>query len=54
MLQVGSLVEIRIWDRSRLAALLAIQRDPGRGRIDDERSRAMRAGENDIGARFLG
>ena len=53
MLQVGSLGQIRIWDRSRFAALLAIQRHPGRGRIDHERRGAMRASENNIAARFL-
>ena len=50
----GVICEIRIRNRSRLAAFLAVQRHPGRGGIDDERSGAMRAGENNIAARFLG
>lgn len=41
------------WNGRRPVALLAIQRHPGRGGIDHERSRAVRTRENDVAARFL-
>ena len=37
-----------------VATLLALQRHSGSSGVDDERGRAIRAGENDVVARFWG
>ena len=50
---VGGRFERDLRNRRGFAALLAIQRHSGRCGIDDERGRAMRAGENDVAARRL-
>jgi hypothetical protein len=43
----------RGWDSNRLATFLAIDRQSGRRGVDDQCSRAVRAGENDVAARRL-
>lgn len=60
VLQIGnpdgvprSRLKSRMWNGRRFATFLAIQRHTGSGGVDDERSRTMRAGENDVAARFL-
>ena len=49
----GSRFEDGIRNDRRFAALLAVQRHAGSSGVDDERGRAMGAGENDVVARIL-
>lgn len=46
--------DVRMRNRGGFPAVLAIHCHSGGGRIDDERSSAIRAGENDVAARWLG
>ena len=55
ILQIGNLagvfrrgVERGMRDGGRISALLTIPSPPGSGGVDHERSRAMRAGEDDV------